>query len=95
MAPKKSMTIILRLSPAEGAALDRLAASLGITRSEAMRRALKEKLEAQAAKPVSVFERMKHLAGKYDSGRTDLSARSRIEYEQYIEAKHRARSGPR
>ena len=61
------------------------------TISEFVRKAVTERLEREVPKKTP-YELGKHLFGKFDSGRADLSTRSKEIYREKMKAKHAKRS---
>lgn len=81
------MTLTIRLDENLEAALRLRASSEGETLSEFVRKAVAERLEREG-KRKSPYELGKHLFGKYSSGRSDLSVRSKEIYREKMRAKH-------
>ena len=61
------------------------------TISEFVRKAVADRLEKETPKKTP-YELGKHLFGKFSSGRTDLSTRSREIFREKMRAKHAKRS---
>jgi Arc/MetJ-type ribon-helix-helix transcriptional regulator len=62
------------------------------TISEFVRKAIADRLQKEAPKKKTPYELGKHLFGKFDSGRSDLSTRSKEIYREKMKAKHAKRS---
>jgi RHH-type transcriptional regulator, rel operon repressor / antitoxin RelB len=80
------MTISIHLPKKLEANLRSRARARGITLSDFVREAIVEK---RRRKPLSPYERGKHLFGKYGSGRTDLSTARKTLLDEAISGKRR------
>lgn len=89
MALKKSMTITLRLGPAESAEIARACAVWGVPRSEAVRRLiLGMALPVKAAGESSLHDRMKHVCGIVSSKGGLMRKGWKDEWARHLEKKH-------
>jgi Arc/MetJ-type ribon-helix-helix transcriptional regulator len=82
------MTITVRLPEELESSLRKRLAREEMALSEFVRRAIAEKLEREPPPRKSAYELGKHLLGKYDSGRTDLSTNADQIVREKIRAKH-------
>jgi hypothetical protein len=80
-----SKLIAIRVSPALKVRLKRQAAAAEMPVSEFVRRAIEKALDAEPEP--SLYESGRHLIGKYDSGRGDLSTRHSAVLKEKLRAK--------
>jgi len=81
------MTLTVRIDEKLAIWLRKFAAEEGESVSEFVRKAIKERIEGKARKKTP-YELGKHLFGKFSSGRSDLSTRSKEIYREKMRAKH-------
>jgi hypothetical protein len=84
------MTVTVRLDPETERSLDAACAKAGMTRSDFIRERLREALVAYQVTP-SPHDLGKHLFGRHDSGRADLSANRKQHLAELVRGKHDAR----
>lgn len=82
------MTVSLRLTKAEEAALERSARRAGVSKSEFLRQCLAARLQAEKTQS-SAYELGKDLFGGDPSGRQDLAANAKRIVREKIHAKAR------
>lgn len=73
-------------------ALDRAARARRVTRSQLINESLERLLDQQQT--LSPYELGKDLFGRYGSGRSDTSTRTRELYRDYVREKHARRRRP-
>lgn len=88
---KKAMTLTVRLGKKLENDLRTHVSEDTETISEFVRKAVADRLEKEASKKTP-YELGKHLFGKFSSGRSDLSTRSREIFSEKMKAKHAKRS---
>lgn len=81
------MTLSIRLDEKLETALRRHLADENETMSEFIRKAIADRLEREVTKKTP-YELGKHLFGKFSSGRSDLSVRSKEIFREKMRAKH-------
>lgn len=86
------MTLTIRLDEKLENELRRRVERDGETLSDFVRQAIVDKLARRAEKK-SPYELGKHLFGKFSSGRSDLSVRSKEVFREKMRAKHAKHSG--
>ena len=82
------MTISIRLDEKLKSQLRRRVAHEGETISDFIRDAIAEKLARDSERKKTPYELGKHLFGKFSSGRSDLSVRSKEIFREKVRAKH-------
>lgn len=82
------MSLSIRLDKNLEAALRRRLQADGVSLSDFIREAIRDKL-AQAEARLSPYELGKHLFGRYGSGRDDLSVKRKALLREKLNAKHR------
>jgi hypothetical protein len=82
--------VTMRVTAREAADLDRLARTLGLTRSDVLKRGLAA-LQRQVEEARSSYEVGADLFGRHGSGRSDASTRRREQYKAAVRAKHARR----
>jgi hypothetical protein len=86
----EAKTISLRVSSAEAARIERLAAILGLTQSDVLKQGLAV-LEERLAQERTSYEIGADLFGRHGSGRTDGSVRRKQLYRESVRAKRARR----
>jgi hypothetical protein len=82
--------VTMRVTAREAADLERLARTLGLTRSDVLRRGLAA-LQRQVEEGRSSYEVGADLFGRHGSGRSDASTRRREKYKTAVREKHARR----
>jgi predicted DNA-binding protein len=85
------MTLTVRLDEELEGKLRKLAAREGESLSEFVRRAVEDRVQRVESKKTP-YELGKHLFGRFSSGRSDLSTRSKEIFREKMRAKHARRS---